>query len=394
MAPPASEVPAPVDYSEVVAFKPERVFVRKGLALMTRTVAWDFVLGLLYVPVACFTVPAWIVSVVVIHMTLRAPKETPDGVNTSTTRGSVTAFTTLKLRDDVHRQGFGEDFMAGPLLAQVLNQYSALTAVMTHTSTWLAAAMFRVFNRDPGSAFARILVQKHMSLFMHFRTSWLDDVLETFVRGAGVSRVQILFLGAGFDTRSYRLVSLKAPNVSLFEADAPPTQRQKREALAGAGVDSSHVTFVGVNFAEKGAWLAAVMDAGLDPSLPTCCIWEGVAMYLTKEQVLEDLLLFANKFASGSTISFDYISKYVMESKWTKKAMKRLGEEFKFSLSPSSEAGDTEVKLLLSPTSLVLREHLTPRKLFARYMPVRANGSNAFFYQQSEHGGYVVASVT
>lgn len=133
MAPPASELPAPVDYSEVVAFKPERVIVRKGLALMTRTVAWDFVLGLLYVPVACFTVPAWIVSVVVIHMTLRAPKETPDGVNTSTTRGSVTAFTTLKLRDDVHRQGFGEDFMAGPLLAQVLNQYSALTAVMTHT---------------------------------------------------------------------------------------------------------------------------------------------------------------------------------------------------------------------------------------------------------------------
>lgn len=393
MAPPTSKVTASVDYSEAMAFEAKRVFVRKGLALMTRNVAWDFLLGILYVPVACLVVPAWFFSLILTQVALLAPKDTPDGVNTSTTRGSVTALAMLQQRDVLYCQGFGEDSVAGALFVQVLKQYPLFLAVATYTSNWLAIAVFRVFGRDPSSSFARLTGANSMSLSVHLRTSWLDDVLETFVQSARGSRVQILFLGAGFDTRSYQLSFLRAPNVSLFEVDAAPTQRQKREALLGARLDSSHVTFAGANFAEKGAWLAAVIDAGLDPSVPTCFIWEGVTMYLTREQVLEDLHLMAGKFASGSTISFDYLPTTVTNAECVRKSMKKYGEEFKFGLSPSSEVRDTEVQLLLSKTSLVLREHLTSRELFARYMPVRANGSNAFFYEKSQHGGYVVANV-
>ena len=69
---------------------------------------------------------------------------------------------------------------------------------------------------------------------MHVRTCWLDDCVETFVRGLGASppstlqqpprpqqheqtpRGTVVILGSGFDTRCYRL-GLREQNIQLFE---------------------------------------------------------------------------------------------------------------------------------------------------------------------------------
>src|SRR5262245_46872385 len=72
---------------------------------------------------------------------------------------------------------------------------------------------------------------------------------------------QFVILGAGFDTRPYRLP--KGTRVRSFEVDAPKTQAVKREMLAKAGIDSSKVTFVAADF-EKDDWLARLVDSGFD----------------------------------------------------------------------------------------------------------------------------------
>ncbi|MGH3339359.1 MAG: class I SAM-dependent methyltransferase, partial [Propionibacteriaceae bacterium] len=50
---------------------------------------------------------------------------------------------------------------------------------------------------------------------------------------------QFVILGAGFDTRAYRLPS--DTRVRVFEVDSPQTQMVKREALQKVGIDSSAV---------------------------------------------------------------------------------------------------------------------------------------------------------
>ena len=87
---------------------------------------------------------------------------------------------------------------------------------------------------------------------------------------------QLVILGAGFDTRCYRLSPRPA---HCFEIDAPTTQAEKKEGLAAAGIDSSHVTFVAVDF-NSDDWWAKLLAAGFDPRKPTVFTWEGVIYYL------------------------------------------------------------------------------------------------------------------
>jgi O-methyltransferase involved in polyketide biosynthesis len=57
---------------------------------------------------------------------------------------------------------------------------------------------------------------------------------------------QFVILGAGFDTRAYRLPT--DMRVRVFEVDTPQTQNVKRTALEKAGIDSGEVVFVSANF--------------------------------------------------------------------------------------------------------------------------------------------------
>ena len=112
---------------------------------------------------------------------------------------------------------------------------------------------------------------------------------------------QFVILGAGFDTRAYRL-----PNdtpVRVFEVDSPRTQMVKRETLKKAGIDSSGVRFVPADF-ETEDWLACLTAAGFDPGERTLFLWEGVTMYLDREAV-EDTLRKIASTARGSAVTFD-----------------------------------------------------------------------------------------
>ncbi len=111
---------------------------------------------------------------------------------------------------------------------------------------------------------------------------------------------QIVILGAGFDTRAYRLPGLSGTKV--FEVDHPVTQAQKRRALQG--VVEPQVIFVPVDFNgdDLGERLRA---AGYSESAKTLFVWQGVIMYLAPEGIDHTLGFVAQHSGPGSTVVFD-----------------------------------------------------------------------------------------
>src|SRR5689334_11027033 len=63
---------------------------------------------------------------------------------------------------------------------------------------------------------------------MMIRTRFIEERLEHAIRNGAT---QVVILGAGFDTRAYRLLHL-LKNVRVFEVDRPVTQALKRRRAA------------------------------------------------------------------------------------------------------------------------------------------------------------------
>ena len=140
------------------------------------------------------------------------------------------------------------------------------------------------------------------AIMMIIRTRFIEERLAHAIRD-GVS--QVVILGAGFDTRAYRLTEL-LKNARVFEVDQPSTQEYKKRRVREAGIAvPSNLTYVAVDFRHDnlGDVLAA---AGYDPSRKTFFIWEGVTMYLP-EAAVEETLRWVAAQAPGSTIIFDFV---------------------------------------------------------------------------------------
>ena len=160
---------------------------------------------------------------------------------------------------------------------------------------------------------------------------------------------QFVILGAGFDTRAYRL-----PNdtrVQVFEVDSPQTQMVKRETLQKVGIDSSAVTFVAADF-ENDDWLARLSAAGFDPGERTLFLWEGVTMYLNREAVEDSLRKIAST-AQGSLVAFDYFTTEALESstlywRYGRAATKSTGEPLKFGVDSTPPSRERLAELLRS----------------------------------------------
>ncbi len=170
---------------------------------------------------------------------------------------------------------------------------------------------------------------------------------------------QFVILGAGFDTRAFRRP--KDGRVRAFEVDAPKTQAVKREILEKAGIDSTGVTFVAVDF-EKEDWLTRLVDAGFDPGQPALFLWEGVMMYLDRETVEITLHKIAST-ARGSIVAFDYMTTEPLESKalywrYARAGTKAAGEPMKFGVDSTPPSRERLVELLES-CGLALGEQRT-----------------------------------
>lgn len=118
---------------------------------------------------------------------------------------------------------------------------------------------------------------------------------------------QMVFLGAGYDTRPYRFAAL-LDSVAIFELDIPLTQEHKQRCLAKADVDiPGQINFVSINFNTESI-KDALLSAGFDPGKKTFFIWEGVTYYLGATAVDATLEFVRCNSLAGSAIAFDYIA--------------------------------------------------------------------------------------
>jgi methyltransferase (TIGR00027 family) len=158
---------------------------------------------------------------------------------------------------------------------------------------------------DPakGNWFRREAFPPGTYAFILARTAWFDGVVE----GALKSRVpQIVFLGAGYDSRPYRFAAL-IEGTRIFEVDATPTQEFKRSLLAHAAIPVPQgLAFVPVDLA-RDSLKDALLEAGFDTRQQTLYVWEGVTPYLPAEAVDATLGFIRTYSAAGSAICLDYI---------------------------------------------------------------------------------------
>jgi methyltransferase (TIGR00027 family) len=179
------------------------------------------------------------------------------------------------------------------------------------------------------------------------RQTFYDSAVDQYLAGV----TQFVILGAGFDTRAFRLPKEIQKQLRSFEVDTPKTLAIKREVLQRAGIDPAGVALVSADF-EKDDWLSRLVEAGFDAGKPTLFLWEGVTPYLDRAAV-EDTLRKIAGTAKGSIIAFDYLTTEVLESKAlymriVRASLRAGGEPLKFGIDSTPPSGDRLAELIRS----------------------------------------------
>jgi methyltransferase (TIGR00027 family) len=172
------------------------------------------------------------------------------------------------------------------------------------------------------------------------RVRFFDDMIKSAINN---DLEQIVIIGAGYDTRAYRIEGLS--KIGVFEVDHPATQSIKIEKIKEIFNSlPDHVTYIPVDL-EVDKFGQRLLESEYNTSLKTLFIMEGILMYLSPEIVDELLSFIVHNSGKGSSIIFDYIPLSVVDGtceleagqNWRKGVMD-VGEPFKFGIND----GETE----------------------------------------------------
>jgi methyltransferase (TIGR00027 family) len=149
------------------------------------------------------------------------------------------------------------------------------------------------------------------------RTHVIDDACR---RALTDGIAQVVILGAGMDTRSYRMPEMRAARV--WELDLPAVQEVKRAGLARVlSGPAEHVGYAPVDLAEQRV-SDVLAAAGADLGARTLVICEAVSLYLPGGAVAE-VLAYAGGLPPGSRLVLTYLPRAVAEdpryARWTRR---------------------------------------------------------------------------
>lgn len=254
---------------------------------------------------------------------------------------SMTAQGPLSARWAEHNLGTREDELANRLL-MVLPGISPLAVRLVSGPLLLA---HRLTGYVPGAFRYPFEGDVPMQYEASARQTFFDTIVNRYLADIA----QFVILGAGFDTRAFRLP--KDTRVRSFEVDTPKTQAVKRAMLERAGIDSTGVTFVAADF-EQEDWLTRLVGAGFDPGKPALFLWEGVMMYLDRAAVEATLCQIAGT-AKGSVVAFDYFTTEPLESqalywRYGRVMTKAAGEPMKFGIASTPPSRERLAEFLRS----------------------------------------------
>jgi methyltransferase (TIGR00027 family) len=196
---------------------------------------------------------------------------------------------------------------------------------------------------------------------MMCRKRYIDERLT----GAASHIDGVMNLGAGFDTRVYRLRALA--DIPAWEVDQPENIEPKRARLRRLfGEVPAHVELVPTDF-DREDLQAVLASHGYRLGERTFFIWEAVTQYLTETAIMTTLDFLA-RAAPGSRLAFTYVRKdfldgrvmYGGESLYEKYVVR--DRVWLFGLAPE------EVKSLLGAHGWRVAEHLGYEVLAERYV--------------------------
>jgi methyltransferase (TIGR00027 family) len=199
------------------------------------------------------------------------------------------------------------------------------------------------------------------------RTRHFDEVLLSESR-AGIE--QLVLLGAGYDTRPFRLRDALR-NIRVFEIDHPGTQARKRRMLAQIDESSpANVSYIPVDFNQQ-SLQQALASHGFSSDRKTLFLWEGVSYYLPRP-VVEGVLDLVGGCAAGSSIVFDYATTAFVNGdtstyggRQVARWLKKIREPFLFGL----DAGETPE--FLGARALSTVSDLGPEDLAKAYLKAK-----------------------
>jgi methyltransferase (TIGR00027 family) len=202
------------------------------------------------------------------------------------------------------------------------------------------------------------------------RTRYIDDALSAALR-RGVD--QVVILGAGFDSRAYRIPGIDRTRV--FEVDHPATQVEKKHAIARRFRQlPPHVEFVSIDFS-RDTLDTALLAAGFRAAARTFFICEGVTHYLSAPDVDTLFRYVARNAPVGSEMVFTYIHRTILDGTArfagagrTLAIVRRSGEPYTFGFDPAELPG------YLAARDLELVEDVGAGTYRERYLAPRGRG--------------------
>lgn len=158
------------------------------------------------------------------------------------------------------------------------------------------------------------------------RTKWLDDRIMNAVNNKGGAR-QLVILGAGYDTRGFRLDLWRGDNnpdfASVIEVDQPEVQEKKVSNLRWLAkreeseqsttisdrMNSKKVQFLPVNFNTDDLQQKLASHEGFKSNVCSVITLEGVTQYIPKEATADTLKKLKGIVAQGSTLLITYVDR-------------------------------------------------------------------------------------
>lgn len=161
------------------------------------------------------------------------------------------------------------------------------------------AAMARVRSRS-SSGTARIAI----------RTRYFDDFANLHLGAPLNERMQLVLLGAGMDSRAYRLHNL-SDAVDVFELDRADVLQLKERLLRkihpAPEMRAKTVHRICADLGDS-SWGMKLEAAGFDPRVRTVWLMEGVLYYLTEREVEGVFKVLEQLSVEGSAVCFSAVT--------------------------------------------------------------------------------------
>jgi methyltransferase (TIGR00027 family) len=198
------------------------------------------------------------------------------------------------------------------------------------------------------------------------RTRYIDDA----IRKAAADGIEtVVLLGAGLDTRAYRLPELRTTTV--IEIDLPSVQSRKTARLARCGGTPAHVRYIPTDLAAE-PLASTLARAGLAPDARALFVWEGVTQYLPGDAVSSVVRVLGAR-PRGTELLFTYIVEDAVTGRFLpgrsdafRKSAARQPEPWLFGLDPA------DVAPFLSERGFTLVEDIGASDYEARYLRPRS----------------------